>query len=88
MGWLYGVPAANRSLMSGRSYMYAPQRSFYGLDWYTPSDQVSAQIKCSTVKGLYKYRLLMLAHDSFYNFLSVLIMKLFTKYECNYNLQL
>ena len=87
MGWLYGVPAANRSLMSGRSYMYAPQNSFYGLDWYTPSDQVSAQIKCSTVKGLYN-RLLMLAHDSFNNFLSVLIMKLFTKYECNYNLQL
>ena len=58
----------------------------YGLDWYTPSDQVLAQSRCSTVKGLYKYRLLMLAHDSFYNFLPVPIMKLFTKYECDYNL--
>ena len=27
----------------------------------------------------------MLAHNCFYNFLSVPIMKLFTKYECNYN---
>ena len=27
MGWLYGVPAANRSLMSWRRYMFVPQRS-------------------------------------------------------------
>ena len=27
MGWLYGVPAANRSLISWRRYMYVPQRS-------------------------------------------------------------
>ena len=57
----------------------------YGLDWYTPSDQVLAQSKWPTVEDLYKYRLLMLAHNCFYNFLSVPIMKLFTKYECNYN---
>ena len=29
----------------------------------------------------------MLAHDCFYNFLPVPIMKLFTKYESNYNLR-
>ena len=58
-----------------------------GLDWYTPSDQVLAQSKWPTVKDLYEYRLLMLAHGCFYNFLPVPIMKLFTKYDCNYNLQ-
>ena len=34
----------------------------YGLDWYTPSDQVLAQSKWPTVKDLYEYRLLILAH--------------------------
>ena len=57
----------------------------YGLDWYTPSDQVLAQSKWPTVEDLYEYRLLILAHNCFYNFLPVPIMKLFTKYECNYN---
>ena len=59
----------------------------YGLDWYTPSDQVLAQSKWPTVKNLYEHNLFMLAHDCFYNFLPVPIMKLFTKYECNYNLR-
>ena len=59
----------------------------YGLDWYTPSDQVLAQNKWPTVEDLYEYRLLMIAHNCFYNFFSVPIMKLFTKYECNYNLR-
>ena len=35
----------------------------YGLDWYTPSDQVLAQSKWPTVQDLYENRLLMLAHD-------------------------
>ena len=56
----------------------------YGLDWYTPSDQILAQSKWPSVKDLYEYILLMLAHDCFYNFLAVPIMKLFTKYESNY----
>ena len=58
----------------------------YGLD-YTPSDQVLAQSKWPTVKDLYEYRWLMLAHDCLCNFLPVPFMKLFTKYECNYNLR-
>ena len=57
-----------------------------GLDWYTPSNQVLAQSKWPIVKDICEHRLLMLAHDCFYNFLPVPIMKLFTKYECNYNL--
>ena len=57
----------------------------YGLDWYTPSDQVLAQSKWPTVEDFYECRLLMLVHNCFYNFLPVPIMKLFTKYECNYN---
>ena len=52
----------------------------YGLDWYPPSDQLLAQSKWNTVKDLYEYRLLMLAHFCFYNFLPVAIMKLFTKW--------
>ena len=59
----------------------------YGLDWYTPSDQVLAQSKWPTVEDLYEYRLLTLAHNCFYNYVPVPIMKLFTKYECNYNFQ-
>ena len=40
----------------------------YGLDWYTPSDQVLALSKWPTVKDLYENILLMLAHDCFHNF--------------------
>ena len=39
-------------------------------------------LKWPTVKGLYEYRLFMLAHGCFYNFFPVPIMKLFPKYEC------
>ena len=53
---------------------------------YTPSDQVLAQSKWPIVKDFYEHRLLMLAHDCFYDFFTVPIMKLFTKYGCNYNL--
>ena len=63
------------------------RKIIYGLDWYAPSDQVLAQSKWPTVKDLYEYRLLMLAYDCFYNCFSVPTMKLFTKYECNYNLR-
>ena len=58
-----------------------------GLDWYIPSDQVLAQSKWPTVEDLYEYRLLMSAHDCFYNFSAIPVMKLFMKYECNYNLR-
>ena len=61
----------------------AAAKIIYGLDWYTPSDQVLAQSKWPTVQDLYEYILLMLAHDCFHNFLPVPVMKLFTKYECN-----
>ena len=44
-----------------------------GLDGYTPSDQVLAQSKWVTVKELYEYRLLILAHDCFYNFFPFLL---------------
>ena len=44
MGCLYGVPAANCSLMSWRSKIHVrAAKIIYGLDWYTPSDQVLAQ---------------------------------------------
>ena len=70
MGWLYGVPAANRFLISWRRYIYVPLIS--SMAWTgTPSDQVLAQGKWPTVKDLYEYRSLMLAHDCFYNFLPV-----------------
>ena len=44
MGWLYGVPAANCSLMRWTSKIHVrAAKIIYGLDWYTPSDQVLAQ---------------------------------------------
>ena len=36
----------------------AAAKIIYGLDWYTPSDQVLAQSKWPTVQDLYEYRLL------------------------------
>ena len=90
MGWLYGVPATNRSLMIWTRYMYLPKRS--SMAWIgtpAPSDQVLAQSKWPTVKDLYEHRLLMLAHDCFFflTFYPFLLWSCFTKRECNYNLQ-
>ena len=59
------------------------RKDHHGLDWYTPSNQVSAQSKWPTVKDLYEYRLLMLAQLFTCSYYS---MKLFTKYVCNFNL--
>ena len=85
MGCLYGVPAANCSLMSWRSKIHVrAAKIIYGRDWYTPSDQVLAQSNWPTVKDLCEYRLLYVSTRLFLiTFLPVPIMKLFTKYEFN-----
>ena len=45
MGWLYGVPAANRSLMSWRRYMCVPQGS--SMAWLSTDPAIRSQPKAS-----------------------------------------
>ena len=59
----------------------------YGLDWYTPSDEVLAHANWFSLYHLYKLRLLMLAHKCFYGTAPVSIQKYFKKYTFKYNLR-
>ena len=79
MGWLYGVPAATRSLMSWRGYTYMPQRSSKA--WISTHPPIRSKPKASgPLLKIYECRLLMLTQNCVYNFSHVPIMKLFTKY--------
>ena len=79
MGWLYSW---GRSLFDELKRIHVrASKIIYGLDWYKPSDKVLVLSKWPSVKGLCEYRLFMLAHDCFYSFFPVPIMKLFPKYE-------
>ena len=79
MGWLYSW---GKSLFDELKRIHVrASKIIYGLDWYKPSDKVLVLSKWPSVKGLCEYRLFMLAHDCFYSFFPVPIMKLFPKYE-------
>lgn len=60
-------------------------KTIHNLDWYTPSNQVLALYNWFTINCLYKYRLLLLAHNCFYDFSPTAIKQLFKKYDSDYN---
>ena len=56
-------------------------------DWCTPSDEVSVNCNWFTIKRLYEFRLLLLAHKCFYDLSPEPVKQLFTKYNSNYSLR-
>ena len=59
----------------------------YGMDWCTPSNKVLVNCNWFTIKHLYEFRLLLLAHRCFYDLSPEPVKQLFTKYNSNYNLR-
>ena len=56
-------------------------------NWCTPSDEVLVNCNWFTIKRLYELRLLLLAHNCFYDLSPEPVKQLFTKYNSNYNLR-
>lgn len=57
----------------------------FNLDWCTPSKEVLATVKWNTLEIMYEKRLLILAHQAYYNLLPRPMSRHFEKYVSSYD---